>query len=81
MTKQNQNIFKNLALLCIVGVLASAALTQIAGISKIQKLGKIGLATSLMAGVGLSMALPRDDENDNFNAKMLSHKKQQSLDR
>ena len=81
MTKQNQAIFKNLALLCIIGVLASAALTQISGISQIQKLGKIGLATSLMAGVGLSMALPRDDENNSFDTRMLARKKQQGLDK
>ncbi len=69
MKEQHQKLYKNLILACIIGVLASSALAQSKN-TKLQKMGIIGLGASLVAGVGVSGTLPRDDEEDNLRKEM-----------
>lgn len=68
MEKQHQKLYRNLILTCIIGVITSSALAQSRN-TKLQKAGLMGLATSLMAGVGVSAALPRDDEDNDPRMK------------
>jgi len=64
MEKQHHRICRNLALMCIIGVLLSSVFAH-SSRPKLQKLGLVGLGASLAAGVGLAGVLPRDDELQN----------------
>ena len=73
MEQQHQKLYRNLILTCIIGVIASSALAQSKN-AKLQKVGIAGLATSLVAGVGVSASLPRDDEDNNSSMENASEK-------